>query len=223
MAQSRLAKPLMILSLAFLMVGHLAAGLACGGQTTTVTTVVLTTGAAKTATTESTTTTVAATGATSSGAAAPAVSDPEVQKLLDQIQETARRASFALYYLGAAYRNAMIAGVMAGGTDSSGAPRVVGIVYRHPDRQDRLVVYVSEYDPVLRPDLKKPFSDWTFIREVETNGCRDVIYRCPAAASALFYVAQRGSTEINLAGFTSEGYMTEEQLIDIAPLLVPVL
>ncbi len=49
----------------------------------------------------------------------------------------------------------------------------------------------------------------------------DVIYRS-GKDKALVYVAQREPTEITLTGYTSVGCMREEQLIDIAPLLVPV-
>ena len=215
-------KPLAMLVLALLLSAVLGAGSACGGRTSGEMTAVSTTAAVQIPVTESTSATVISSGAAPSDATA-AESDPLVRKVLDQLREAARRTPFTVYFLGASCGDATIAGVMTGSTDPGGRTQMVDIVYRHDDSPGKLVVYVSQYEPVSRPDLKKPLSDWTFVREAKTMGHTDVIYRGGESAELLFYVAQRGSTEINLAGYSSKGYMTEEQLIDIAPLLVPAL
>ena len=213
MSRDGLRKPLVTLGFVLSMVGALGAGVACGGQTA------ITAGASSS--TQLSSTTSSALDATPE-ATDPGVSDQKVQELLDQLREAARRTSFTVYYLGTVYRAAQIAGVMSGNADASGAPRLVDVVYRHTGHQDRLVVYLSQYDPMLRPDLDKPFPDWTLVREVEAQGYKDAIYRAGKPADALFYVARRGSTEISVTGYVSGGYLTEEQLVDIASLLVPV-
>jgi hypothetical protein len=212
MSRDGLSKPLVTLGLVLSMVGALWAGLACGGQATIT--------AAASSSTQLGPTTSTALDATTE-ATDPGASDQKVQELVDQLREAARRTSFTVYYLGTAYRTAQIAGVMSGNADSSGAPRLVDVVYRHTGHQDRLVVYLSQYDPTQRPDLEKPFPEWTLIREVEAHGYKDAIYRSGEPADALFYVARRGSTEISVTGYVSGGYLTEEQLVDIASLLVP--
>jgi len=223
MFRGGLSKRPAILALALLLAVVPWVASACGARNSSVTTAVLPKAAVQTTGTHLTTTTVIPAGETSPESAGPRVSDPDTRKLLDQVREAARLSPFTVYYLGASYRNAMIAGVMAGGTDSSGTPRLVDMVYRHDSWGDRLVVYVSQYDPGSKPDLKKPLPGWTLIREVSTNGHADAIYRGGESTDPVFYVAQRGSTEICLGGYTSEGYMTVEQLIDIAPHLVPAL
>jgi hypothetical protein len=165
------------------------------------TSVVITTGAALPQTTSST------------------ASDPEVQRLLDQLRETASSTPFTVYYLGEAHRDADMVEVL-GHEDSNGAVWEVSITYRSAGQRNLLVVNLIEYDPVATPRLKKPFADWTFVRGVETEGVGDRIYR--SGTGILYYVASRGSTELNLAGLTTAGYMTEEQLIETASLLVPV-
>ncbi len=147
-------------------------------------------------------------------------SDPVVRGLPDQLRETAGRTPFTVYYLGTAYRDAnTVEGFVPG--DSEGAIWEVSITYRSADQQNRLVVYLIEYDPVATPRLKKPLADWTLVGGVETGGLGDRIYR--SGTGILYYVATRGSTELNLAGQTTAGYMTEEQLIETASFLVPVL
>ncbi|MCL5735236.1 MAG: hypothetical protein M1274_06535 [Actinobacteria bacterium] len=209
----------MALSVAFVLTAVLWAGFACGGGSATGATAVAAGGAIQS--TNLSTTTVISDGAAFSDT--PGAPNPEVQKLLDDLREAARLASFGVYYLGKAYGNATIAGVMSASADSSSAPGRVDILYRSAGSKDQVVVYISEYDAALRPDLKKPLSDWTFIGEVKSNGQAGAIYRATDGGDSLFCVAQRGSTEITLSGYTSGGHIAEERLIEILSLLVPVL
>ena len=223
MRRDRSRKALRVVGMAFLVPLVLSAGLACSGRGATVATQAPSRVGVRTTTTGPATTMVATTEGTSSRTAVSAVVTAEMQKVLDQLEGVAGQTSFTLYYLGSTYGNASIAGMMAQSKDPGASPGLVDIIYRSARSQDRLVVYLSQYDPTLRADLEKPLSDWTFVREVRTDGYTDAIYRSGDHTEALFYVAQRGSTEISLAGYTSSGYLEEEQLIDIAPRLVPVL
>ena len=102
-------------------------------------------------------------------------------------------------------------------------PKSIGLAYRRvDDPEDFFVVDVVQYDPVATPDLEKPLPDWTFVQEVQTGEHNDVIYRGGSAGGFWFYVAQRGSTEINIAGYTTAGRLDPEQLTAIARLLTPV-
>jgi hypothetical protein len=144
-----------------------------------------------------------------------------MQALLDELREIAARAAFTIYYLGPHYRNAPLVEV-SGGAD--GEILEVWVVYRQPKQGEMLVVDIASYDPAKTPQLKKPYAGWELVREVETDDSTDRIYRGASAADALYYVVQRGSTEVCFYGFTdAAGYMTAEQLMEIAPLLVPVL
>jgi hypothetical protein len=222
-SRGRSSKLLPLAAVAFLTAGIIWAGSGCGDKTPTTPDTVPTQAVVQSAAEPSTTTTEIDPEMTPAETNPPALSSTDVRKVLDQLREAAGRASFTVYHLGEAYDSALIAGVMAGDSDSNGAPRVIDIVYRRENLHTRLVIYLSQYDPTLRPDLKKPLADWTLVQEVGADDHNDAIYLGGSPANALFYVTQRGSTEISLAGYTRAGYLTQEQLIDIAPLLIPVL
>lgn len=162
---------------------------------------------------------VVTTGPTSLGTTSSTASDSLVQVQLDLLRAIASRTPFTVYHLSTGYRDASIAEVV-GYEDSNGEVYEVSVTYRSADQQNLLVVYLTEYDPVATPRLKKPFADWTFVREEGSVGPGDSIYR--SGTGILYYVADKGSTELNLAGLTTAGYMNEEQLIEVASLLDPV-
>jgi len=139
--------------------------------------------------------------------------------LLDELREVAAAASFTVYYLGAEYQGAPISDVRADGDDER---LTVGIGYRRPEQGVMLTVQIREYGSwVLEHD--KPYVGWELVREMQVDGHRDRVYRGASAAGILYYVAQRGSTEVMFMGFTdTAGYMTEEQLAEMASSLVPV-
>ncbi|MBN1629491.1 MAG: hypothetical protein JW990_07000 [Thermoleophilia bacterium] len=139
--------------------------------------------------------------------------------LLDELREVGGAVSFTVYYLGAEYQGAPISDVRTEGDDER---LTVGIEYRRPEQGVMLTVQIREYGSwVLEHD--KPYVGWELVREMQVDGHRDRVYRGASAADILYYLAQRGSTEVILMGFTdTAGYMTEEQLAEMASSLVPV-
>ena len=142
--------------------------------------------------------------------------------MLAKLMALSEQVPFDVYWLGESVEGATLQQVLPENAEGRKL-KSIGLAYRRiDDPEDLFVVNVVQYDPVATPDLEKPLPDWTFVQEVQAGEHKDVIYRGGSAGGFWFYVAQRGSTEINMAGYTTTGRLDPEQLTTIARLLTPV-
>jgi len=158
------------------------------------------------------------TDSSSPGTTSTTVADPAVQQALDDLRAVAARAGFTVYYVGPTYRQAKLDRLQASLPD---VPRSVTVAYRCRDYDNWLTLVIAQYDPAAGPTLSKPEAQWTMMRELTVDGNAAAIYA--SWTGYQYYVEQRGNTHIALGGSDMNGPLEEEELIEIAALLRPVL
>ncbi len=135
---------------------------------------------------------------------------------LEELAKISPEVPYPLYYLGESFHGLPLEMVRPAEKTEGMRPQV-GIYYRDLSHQTPSHIAIYLYDPILTPERKKPFEGWKLIRTAEVDGHVDAIY--DSGSGELFYVATRGGTTIDIAGWGDAGPADEAELIEAAKSL----